>query len=122
MTRNRVAEAAMATGTAQWRDAIEEASRETGVPSSAIEAVMRLESNGNPNALSPHGAVGLMQVMPKFWGHLGDVNTPSGNIMVGAKILAHLQEKHGPKGPNGWDRAICAYFTGRAEPTGKFDG
>jgi SH3-like domain-containing protein len=112
----------MATGTAQWRDIINQASRQTGVPASGIEAVMRLESNGKADALSPAGAVGLMQIMPQFWSHLGNIFSPAGNILVGAKILAQLQSEHGPKGPHGWDRAICAYFTGHPDPDGSSDG
>ena len=112
----------MATGTAQWRDIINQASQNTGAPASGIEAVMRLESNGRADALSPAGAVGLMQIMPQLWSHLGDIFSPAGNILVGAKILAQLQAEHGPTGPHGWDRAICAYFTGHPEPDGSFDG
>ncbi len=112
----------MTTGTARWREIIDRASQQTGVPGPCIEAVMRLESNGDPDALSPHGAVGLMQLMPGLWGHLGDLATPDGNILAGATLLAQLQQEHGAKGPNGWDRAICAYFTGQPEPAGSSDG
>ena len=43
---------------------IAEASRRFGIPESWIRAVMRVESRGQVKAVSPKGAIGLMQIMP----------------------------------------------------------
>ncbi len=47
-----------------YGDYIAEASRRFGVPIAWIRAVMRAESAGDPRAISPKGAMGLMQIMP----------------------------------------------------------
>jgi soluble lytic murein transglycosylase-like protein len=41
------------------------ASQRFGAPASWIRAIMRLESVGDVHALSPTGAMGLMQIMPE---------------------------------------------------------
>lgn len=64
------------------------------LPVSFIKAVIRRESGFNPLALSPAGAVGLMQVLPSNARSLG--LTPSGlwnpaaNILAGSRLLAVL--------------------------------
>jgi soluble lytic murein transglycosylase-like protein len=47
-----------------WASLIAEASQRFGVPERCIRAVMRVESAGDQGALSPKGAIGLMQIMP----------------------------------------------------------
>ena len=47
-----------------------EAAQRFRIPGAWIEAVMRAESSGNPRAVSPVGAIGLMQVMPGTWAGL----------------------------------------------------
>jgi hypothetical protein len=44
-----------------------EASQRFGIPASWIRAVMQVESFGDVRALSPKGAMGLMQIMPEAW-------------------------------------------------------
>ena len=46
---------------------IAEASRRFSIPESWIRAVMRVESHGQVKAVSPKGAIGLMQIMPDTW-------------------------------------------------------
>jgi hypothetical protein len=46
---------------------VAEAARRFGLPEGWIWAVMRAESRGDPRALSPVGAMGLMQIMPTTW-------------------------------------------------------
>src|SRR5258708_22321283 len=46
---------------------IAEASRRFGIPETWIRAVMRVESRGQVKAVSPKGAIGLMQIMPDTW-------------------------------------------------------
>ena len=43
---------------------VTEAAQRFSIPESWIRAVMRVESFGDPRAVSPKGAIGLMQVMP----------------------------------------------------------
>ena len=66
-----------------------------------ILSIMRIESNFNPKALSPVGAIGLMQVMP-FWASkpgsdcegqdLWDIND---NVDCGTKVYLHYLKMYG---------------------------
>jgi hypothetical protein len=96
-----------------WQSFIDEAASRFSVPASWIRAVIRVESNGNPNALSPKGAVGLMQVMPDTYAELrvryglgADVTDPHDNIVAGTAYLRDLRERFGAEG------FIAAYNAG----------
>jgi Transglycosylase SLT domain len=91
------AETASIAGTASPRTArpftafVAEASQSFSIPASWIWAVMRIESAGDPRAVSPKGAMGLMQIMPKTYTglrarhHFGpDAYNPRDNILAGA--------------------------------------
>lgn len=74
---------------------IQAAAQKTGVDPNLIKAVMKLESNGEW-IISHAGAVGFMQVVPKYWGHLGyDLYDPAENIMAGATVLKHYLNQSG---------------------------
>jgi soluble lytic murein transglycosylase-like protein len=49
---------------------VTEASQRFHVPTVWIRAVMRAESFGAVHAISPKGAMGLMQIMPATWAEL----------------------------------------------------
>ena len=46
---------------------VAEASQRFGIPAAWIRAVMHAESFGDVRAISPKGAMGLMQIMPETW-------------------------------------------------------
>ncbi len=82
-----------------------EASQRFGVPTSWLRAVIQVESAGNPKAVSPKGAMGLMQLMPDTWSalriqyHLGnDPFDPHDNILGGAAYLRELFDRFGASG------------------------
>lgn len=69
----------------------------TGIPVPLLKAVGGTESNFNPNAVSPAGAGGVMQLMPGTAAGLGvqNVKDPASNIMAGAKYLKEQIDKYG---------------------------
>lgn len=92
---------------------IAEAAQRFGVPETWIRAVLRAESNGDPRAISPKGAIGLMQIMPQTWAGLrarhrlgADPYDPHDNIFAGAAYIRELFDRYGSPG---W---IAAYNAG----------
>jgi soluble lytic murein transglycosylase-like protein len=66
-----------------------------GLPRKLVRSVMRVESGFQPAAVSPKGAVGLMQLMPATARQLGaDPQDPVQNVDAGARYLRELLEKY----------------------------
>ncbi|MFA5127292.1 MAG: lytic transglycosylase domain-containing protein [Patescibacteria group bacterium] len=65
------------------------------LPEGFLDAIMQTESAGNPNAVSPRGARGLMQFMPATAKQYGvDVNDPESSIRGAAQMLGELNAKY----------------------------
>ena len=80
---------------AMWEDKLQELCAQYGVDPHLARAVMRMESGGNPNAISRAGAIGLMQLMPGTAKGLGvDPTDPHRNLEGGIKYLAQLSDKY----------------------------
>jgi soluble lytic murein transglycosylase-like protein len=71
---------------------IDSAARAYGLDPKLVHAVIRAESGYNPNALSPKGAVGMMQLIPATAQRYGvrNSNDPTENIHGGSRYLSDL--------------------------------
>ncbi|MBI5265888.1 MAG: transglycosylase SLT domain-containing protein [candidate division Zixibacteria bacterium] len=76
---------------------IDEAARVNGLDSALISSVIQAESNGDPAAVSPKGAKGLMQLADSTASELGvdDPFDPQANVLAGSKYLAGLINRFG---------------------------
>jgi hypothetical protein len=88
-----------------YADHIADAARRFGIPAVWIRAVMRVESRDDVRAISPKGAMGLMQIMPATWTDLrarhglgNDPYAPRDNIMAGAAYLREMHDRYGSPG------------------------
>jgi hypothetical protein len=84
---------------------IAEASFRFSIPEHWIRAVIAAESGNEPSAVSPKGAIGLMQVMPATYDelraryHLGpDPLHVRDNIIAGTAYLREMLDRFGPDG------------------------
>jgi len=85
--------------------AITEASQRFAVPEDWIRAIIAIESGGKSKAVSPKGAMGLMQIMPATWGPLrlryrlgADPYDVHDNIVAGTALLRDLYDRFGASG------------------------
>jgi hypothetical protein len=82
-----------------------------GLPRRLVRSVMQAESGFAAQAVSPKGAIGLMQLMPATAQSLGaDPHDPAANVDAGARYLRELLEKYN----GGLRHALAAYNAGPA--------
>jgi hypothetical protein len=88
---------------------IMKASQLSGIPPSLIQAFMLTESSGNPNAKSPAGALGLMQLMPDTAKSLGfdpsKLYDPQTSLNAGA---AYIKQLYKTACNGGSSNAVCS--------------
>ncbi len=102
------------TAVTRWRahaaHAVDKVKTKMGidVPIELVLAVIHAESSGNPKAISKHGAVGLMQLMPATAKELGvDPYDAAQNIYGGTLYLAKMLKMFGSV-----NLALAAYNAG----------
>jgi soluble lytic murein transglycosylase-like protein len=106
-------------GYRQAQPLLRDASRSQGVDYEVLKALIVAESGFDPKAVSPKGAIGLMQVMPataERWGVRGDAKLsiekkladPQLNVRTGTRYLRHLIGLF----PDRLDLALAAYNAG----------
>jgi hypothetical protein len=89
---------------------IVEHSRQNNLRPDLVRAVVKVESAFNPTAVSPKGAMGLMQLMPATARQLRVTNPfdPEQNIRGGTSYLRQLLDRYG----NNEELALAAYNAG----------
>jgi soluble lytic murein transglycosylase-like protein len=83
---------ALAASIQAYEPVIASASQGFAVDPDLVRAVIKAESNFNPQAVSPKGALGLMQLMPGTAREMGVSHPfdPAENILGGVKYLSQL--------------------------------
>jgi len=78
------------------RTLVRDAAIRSGLPPTLVESVARVESALRPEAVSPKGALGVMQLMPATARMLdADPHDTAQNINAGARLLRDLLIKYG---------------------------
>jgi soluble lytic murein transglycosylase-like protein len=106
-------------GFRQVQPHVSEAAREHGIELALLQALIAAESGFDPGAVSPKGAIGLMQVMPataERYGLAGDARAPIEkklkdpriNLRTGARYLRDLLHMF----PGRLELALAAYNAG----------
>ena len=96
--------------TSAFDEHIRAAAQKYGLAPPLLKAVMAVESNFNPAAISQKGATGLMQLMPETARDMFvyDILDPKQNIEGGARYLRHLHDRFG----GDLERVLAAYNAG----------
>jgi soluble lytic murein transglycosylase-like protein len=112
-SRARAQTAARPPSIDRFANFIADASTRFTVPARWIRAVIQIESAGDEHAISPRGAMGLMQLMPGTWVELSvryelglDPFDPRDNIVAGTAYLRELHDRFGSAG------FLAAYHAG----------
>lgn len=83
-----------ATAQAKIHELIEGIAEQHGMDPDLIRAIVQVESNFDPNAISPRGAMGLMQLIPETARRFGVRNAfdPKANLDGGVRYLKYLMD------------------------------
>ena len=96
------------------QELVTRAAYRAGLPPAIVHSVARAESAYHPEAVSPKGAIGLMQLMPGTAATLNaDPHDPAQNADAGAMYLRQLLEKY-EGDPHQVSKAVAAYNAGPA--------
>ena len=112
LVRTLVAPPKPAGTDADVRSLVAQAAKSFDVNPLLVDSVIEVESNYNPFAVSPKGAQGLMQLMPKTAANLGVGNSfaPNENVNGGTAYLDALLKKY----HDNLALALAAYNAGPA--------
>jgi soluble lytic murein transglycosylase-like protein len=103
------------------QELITQAALHAGLPPAIVHSIARAESGYRQDAVSPKGAIGLMQLMPRTAAALNaDPLDPKQNAEAGARYLRELLEKY-ENDPHQVSKAVAAYNAGPAA-VDKYDG
>jgi soluble lytic murein transglycosylase-like protein len=92
----------------RWAGEIDQAARAAGIDPALLAALVRHESNFDPNVRSHAGAIGLAQLMPGTAAGLGvDPTDPVANLQGGARYLREQLDRFGTP-----ELALAAYNAG----------
>ncbi len=93
-----------------YRDIIRQNARTYGLEEALVKAVIKAESNYNPQSLSNKGAQGLMQLIPETARQMkvNDPFNPAENIRGGSNYLRLMLDQFG----GNLDLALAAYNAG----------
>lgn len=92
-----------------FHETVERIAYEHALPVQLMHSVIKVESNYNPYAVSPKGAMGLMQLIPATARRFGvsDVFNPVENMKGGARYLRYLLDLY-----DSYPLALAAYNAG----------
>lgn len=91
------------------RKLVEAAADKHGLPAEFVHSVVKAESGYRADAVSPKGAIGLMQLMPETARELNaDPRDPAQNVDAGTAYLADLLRQY----DGASDLALAAYNAG----------
>lgn len=100
------------------RELVEAAARKNGLPPNFVHSVVSAESGYKTDAVSPKGAIGLMQLMPATArSYNADPHDPSQNVEAGAAYLRELLLKY-----NGDARLALAAYNAGPGAVSKYNG
>jgi len=110
LSRSRPQTRAAAETDARLDSIVREAAERNKIDPALVKAVINTESGWNPHAISPKGAVGLMQLIPSTAQRYGVGNSfdPAQNVEGGTKYLRSLLDRY-----NGdLTKSLAAYNAG----------
>lgn len=110
LVRTTIRPIAPAKPSAPIAETVDRVARQNNLSPDLVHSVIQVESNYNPNAVSPKGAQGLMQLIPATARRFGvsDAFDPADNIQGGARYLKYLLKLY--KGDE--SLALAAYNAG----------
>lgn len=82
-------------GNQRFSKLIEVAAHKAALDPALVHAVIAVESGYNPEARSPKGAIGLMQVLPETasrYGVTDPASSPEANLRAGTRYLRYLMQ------------------------------